>query len=174
MKLNLKTLSSTLMLASLVFSAGALAADTNPKDNNAIAWLIVVNQNEIDMGNEAKNRKINDDVIEFANFMVEEHTANLNKTQELGTSNNIEPIKDSKTERMEKDGTKKLGDMKKLDDAKFQKEYVKTMVKGHKDVLSSLDKYAKGISENLKEHFAETRTHIENHLEKAKELEKKQ
>jgi predicted outer membrane protein len=64
--------------------------------------------------------------------------------------------------------------MEKMADKTFEKEYVNLMVKGHADALKTLDqKYARTLhNEKVKAHFVETRKHIEQHLEKAKELKK--
>lgn len=178
MKLTLKSISSTLLLSTVLFagqSFGGYVESTNQMDSNAIAWLIVLNQSEIEMANEAKKRNVNNDVMTFANLMLTEHTDNLNKTVAIGKNQKIEPVKDSHTIEVEAATQKKVEEMKQLDDAKFQKEYVKEMVSGHKDALKELNKqYAPNVSNvALKLHFADTQRHIENHLEKAKALDKK-
>lgn len=170
------TLTSLLLAVSLNTIA---ATDENkndkPKakqDSAAIGWLMVVNQSEIDAAKEAKNRKLSSDVLDFADLMIDEHSKNLDKTIEVSKEIEIEPMKDKQAMDLEKKSEKDLAKLKKLDDKQFQAEYVKAMVKGHGEVLKAIDSsyMPKVKNEDLKKHFEETRKHVADHLEKAKEL----
>jgi putative membrane protein len=164
-----------LMLASSTNVALAHNPSKNMQhDQNAIGWLIVVDEGEIDAAKEAKTKKLSNNVAEFADLMIDQHSDNLKKTQEISEEEKIQPSKDSATMTMEKKLKAKLKSMEKMTDKEFEKAYVKLMVKGHADALKVLDnKYFKNISnEKLKDHFVDTKKHIVEHLEKAKKLDK--
>lgn len=162
------------MTAALCASAMVAQAGDNDhkKDSEALGWLIVVDQNEIDMAKAAKSRKLDPAVIEFADLMIEEHSKNLDQTNEMSKKLNIHAAKNKDAHKLEKKGHDKLKTLSKEDDKKFQKEYVEGMVKGHKDALEELQKKVDEVSKDLKDHFVETKDHVANHLEKAKDLQK--
>ncbi|HET9843177.1 MAG TPA: DUF4142 domain-containing protein, partial [Gammaproteobacteria bacterium] len=115
---------------------------------------------------------LDENVLEYANFMIDEHTKNQQQTEEVAKEAQITAIKDKDAKKLEKKGKEGLEKMQGLDDKKFQKEYIKTMIHDHKDALKAIDKnYLPEIkNQELKAHFSETRKHVEDHLNKAKEL----
>jgi putative membrane protein len=167
---------STLIITS-AFIAGSMAVHAGDvdrkKDSEALGWLIVVDQGEIDMGKAAKARKLDPQVIEFAELMIEDHSKNLSKTKAVAKKLHIEPSKNDDAKKLEENGKEKLKDLSKEDDNKFQKEYVDEMVKGHKDALDGVEDKEKDVSKDLKEHFTQSKAHVAKHLDKAKELQKK-
>lgn len=167
---------STMLIASALF-VGSMIAQADEKDRKndgeALGWLMVVNQQEIDMGKAAKARKLDPAVIEFADFMVVEHTKNQSQTQALAKKLHITTSKNDDTKKLEEKGQEKLKDLSKEDDKKFEKEYVDNLVNGHKDALDGLQDKADKVSKDLKTHFTQTKDHVAHHLEKAKELQKK-
>jgi len=147
----------------------------NAKDKAVIGWLEVVNKSEIDVANLAKTKELTSDVTEFADFMINQHSDNLKKTQEISKNEKIKANKDGATVALEKKMKKELKKLEKMAGKSFEKEYVNLMVKGHEGVLKDLDdKYVRQVqNEKVKDHLEDTRKHVEDHLEKAKELKEK-
>jgi putative membrane protein len=165
-------------MAVVMGSNCAIAADSEKEkhmDSKALGWLIVVDNAEISAAKEAKNRKLEPEVIEYADLMIDEHTKNLDKTNDVAKTINVETFKDKDAVKLEHDANKHLDKMKGMDDKKFQKEYVKSMVKDHTEALHTLDKklIPKVENETVKNHLTDTRDHVAKHLEKAKDLKKK-
>ncbi len=171
MKFSTILISAALITSSMI----TFAADEKErkKDGEALGWLIVVDENQIDLAKTAKTKKLDPAVIEYADLMIDESTKNLEQTNALSQKLSIPSAKNKDATKLEEKGQEKLKDMSKEDDKKFQKEYIKTMVKGHKDVLDELNDKIEDVSADLKDHFKETKTKVESHLEKAKDLEKK-
>lgn len=166
-------LTATLLTCSL--ASFSVFAEGQQHDGEALGWLIAVDKSEIAAGNEAKHRKMDDKVVEYAELMVDEHSKNLDQTMDLIKKTEINPVKTKATMEMEKKGKSKQNRMNTMNDKKFQAEYVTVMIKDHGDALDTLDKYLSNVqNSDVKEHLTETRKHIAEHLEKAKELKKAQ
>lgn len=173
MKLNTLILTTAMIFAINVHASDDTKQNANAKkDSAAMAWLIVVNKSEIEAAKTAKVKKMDTNVMEYADLMIEAHSKNLDETLNISKKIEIEPFEDSKTIALEKNSKKELSKMEKLDDKKFQQAYVDAMVKDHTDALKTLDEeYLPKVSnEELKEHLTQTRTHISEHLDKAKKL----
>jgi len=70
-------------------------------------------------------------------------------------------------------GASQLADIVLLNGEQFERAYLAAMVKGHTDVLGTIDnELLKAVkNEPLKKHLTETRGHVAAHLEKAKQLQ---
>ena len=175
------------VMMSLVFSS-AIAANNNDENNNKsdkhqtqandkdaeiLGWLVVVNNAEIDAAKEANKRELSSDVKDYADLMVKDHSKNLDQTMDLSKEMGHDPVKNASAKNLEKKATNKLNSMKRLNDKKFESEYVVTMVNDHTNALKDLDKHLKKVkNSDLKSHLSDTREHVSNHLEKAKDLKK--
>ena len=143
------------------------------KDAEILGWLVVVNNAEIDAAKEANKRELSSDVKDYADLMIKDHSKNLDQTMDLSKEMDNDPIKNASVKNIEKKAKNKLNSMKRLNDKKFEKEYVVTMVNDHTNALKDLDKHLKHVNNSdLKDHLSDTREHISNHLEKAEDLKK--
>lgn len=144
------------------------------EDGAILAWLIVLNKNEIALANAAIKRNLNPMVIKFAHLMIKQHTQNLNETWKVSHQMDIAPIQTSASTSLQENGQKKLSKLKTLDNKAFEKAYINAMVKGHAEASEAIQADIKQVhSPKLKRQLEATEKHVESHLDKAKTIQAK-
>jgi putative membrane protein len=143
------------------------------KDGEVIGWLIVVDDNEINAAKEAAKKQNTDPMVkEYVNMLEKDHTNNLKDTVALSKKTGIEAVTDKESSKLEHDGEELLTKLKPLDNPKFQEEFIAAMVKGHQGALDKLNQEINTVQNpELKKHLEATRTVVEHHLQKAKEIQ---
>ncbi|HSW69687.1 MAG TPA: DUF4142 domain-containing protein [Gammaproteobacteria bacterium] len=177
-------LSKSLLLSTLVMGALAAyplyakettesSARMTPTEIATLATVATLDKNEILAGVVASNKKVNSDVKNFAQMMIDQHGSNL--TQILEMVNNAYTLTSDEADKLSAEGKKGLMKLGALKDSEFAKAYVDAMVKGHEAALNLIDqqlmKTAK--SEELKKFMTSTRAAVATHLEHAKNLQAK-
>lgn len=149
-------------------------SQANSKNGEVIAWLIVLNKNEIDASKEAANRKTDPAVKEYAKAINKDHSANLKETLKLSQATGDKPIQSTDSMMLKDQGQKNLKNLKPLDNKNFQVVFIDEMIKGHQDALQKLNQQINEVNNpELKKHLEATRNTVENHLQKAKEVQEK-
>ena len=144
------------------------SATSGGNDGELLGVLAAINQHEIDAANQAKQHKLPADVAKFADMMLADHRANLDKTQALGA--NLQAPKAAAQADKGKQDLQKLGGTA---DAQYAKAYVDAMVKGHTEALAALDDQLIPAAQAgpVKTHLQDTRAKVAEHLEHAKALQ---
>jgi len=109
-------------------------------------------------------------VKEFAAMMAEAHKASTAALKKAAgaASPAITP-----SAALTSDQQEDLADLKKVTGDKFDKEYIDGQIDAHEDALDLMKKYAKdGEAASLKMAAAETSPVVEQHLKRAREIEK--
>lgn len=142
-------------------------------DAEALAWVMAVDNNEINAAQEAQKKKISQPVMDYAKMLEKEHSDNLQKTRDLSQSMNETPAETQAVEDLKAKGNDMLSSLSPKDGMDFEKNYIDAMVKGHTEALSMLDNQLipNAKSQDLKNHLTETRQHVAMHLDRAKELQ---
>jgi putative membrane protein len=149
----------------------AVFAKEKNHDGEIIAYMEAINNSEINAGKLAKDKKVDDDVMKFADMMIDQHGENLNQVTDLSTKLNIAPDETIAVKNFKKNDDKDLEKLSKLDDAKFQKAYIHAMIKGHMQADKMLTHFIKEVqNSDLKDYLVNTKTAVEQHLADAKEL----
>lgn len=123
---------------------------------------------EIEAGKLALNKAEDPRVKDFAQKMVDDHTKLLDDLKKVAEAKNVElpTAPDAKHQRL----------MKKLQSAsgtKFDREYMKAMVKDHRDTLKLVQRTAKGAKDaDLKSAAQQASPEIQDHLKMAQSLSK--
>jgi predicted outer membrane protein len=151
-------------------TAAATTGTTTPTadDSLALGLLGAVNEHEIAAAKQAKEKKVSEPVMEFAQMMETQHSENQEKTESLGT-----PASTPEVQAMVDKGQKELDELGKKSGKEYETAYVEAMVKGHTEALSLIDTRLMTLasSEPVKTHLTETRDAVAKHLEEAKELQ---
>ena len=144
-------------------------------DAEALAWVMQVDNNEINAAQEAQKKKISQPVMDYAKMLEKEHSDNLQKTKDMSQSMNEMPAETQAVEDLKAKGNDMLSSLSSMDGMDFEKNYIDAMVKGHTEALSMLDNQLipNAKSADLKNHLTETRQHVAMHLDRAKELQGK-
>lgn len=151
----------------------ANAAGEKMGDAEILATIVAVDLNEVLAAAEAQKKKISAPVMDYAKMLHTEHGMNMDKTLKLGQQMDVTPVITPKVEKLQVKGASQLADIVLLNGEQFERAYLAAMVKGHTDVLGTIDnELLKAVkNEPLKKHLTETRGHVAAHLEKAKQLQ---
>jgi putative membrane protein len=157
----------------VIFAAFANVSFAKAKDHDGeiIAYMQAINNSEINVSKVAKDKKVDADVMKYADMMITQHNENLQQVTDLSNKINVAADETSAVEKFKENSEKDLEKLSKLDDAKFQKAYVKAMIKGHTDAKNKIMRFEKEVQNaDLKEYLVNTKTAVEHHLAEAKQL----
>lgn len=144
----------------------------NSQDGDVLAWLIVLNQNEITAANAIQKRNVSPEVKKYANMLDKEHSKNLKDTLNLSRKTGEKPTPNDESQSLKLKGKQELTSMKPLKDKEVEIIFIDTMVQGHSDALNKLDKDIPNVKNSqIKQHLEVTRDHIAQHLEAAKNIQ---
>ncbi len=145
------------------------AARASSGDDIALGLLGAVDKNEIAAAKQAQEKRVTGAVLEYAKMMEKEHTDNLEKTKALGTLAATPDVK-----QLETNGEQELTTLGQKSGKEYAAAYIDAMIAGHKEALSLIDTQmtAAASTEPVKQHLADTKTHVEQHLAKAEEIKK--
>lgn len=155
------------VFAFTAFTGTAIAAEINDSEIAAIAQA--TNTAEINAGRLAMEKAQNSEVKEFAQEMVESHTAMNEDLAEL----KMQITMDDKSQQIKQDAIKTLDKLKGMQGAEFDRAYIQDQVKMHQKVLKMLnDKLIpKARNENLKAALHKAGPEVSSHLERAREIQ---
>lgn len=151
-------------------------ADSNQTnlDSDIISWVIVLNKNEINSAKLALSKKLTPPVKNYAKLMLTDHSKNLAKTKSLSKSLKLnDQASNNAIEELKSNGNEEIAELKPLNDHDFNNAYINAMIKDHQAGLSTLKKYINEVKQNsrLYSHLKNTAHHVEQHLEKAKQIQ---
>jgi putative membrane protein len=131
---------SFLLLLALpfLFTASAARADEPLTDPQIATVALTANQIDIDRGKLAMKKTKNPEVKQFAEQMVNDHTANKNEVLALAKKLGVKPTESAVTKSLKKDAAASMKQLKKLSGAAFDKEYIDTEVKYHEAVINAI------------------------------------
>ena len=147
-----------------------------------IEKMTVVNLAETHLGRMAQQQGEDDDVKDFGGQMVKDHKAANETLQQIAAKLKVKTP--TELDAKHRDLADKLS---KLRGAQFDREYITAMVQGHEEVRSMLlaqigsqraspsqntRSNASETEKDLREWTRETLTHVEQHLEEAREIQK--
>ena len=122
---------------------------------------------EVEIAKLAKDRALNPRVKNFAEMMINDHSAANNKLQTIA--------RDKSTTLPSTLGKHQdhLEDLSKKNGAEFDKAYMKMMVDGHEDVVKEFEKCSQnGTDPDVKTFAAQTLPTVRMHLDSAKAINK--
>lgn len=145
-------------------------------DAQIVAVAVAANEGEVQMAELAKKQAQNAEVKQFAVMMQSHHKTGLDKTKSLESKAKISA--DDNNDVSNKLKTEVSSTMQTLKDKKgadFDKAYMDSQVKAHKDVLDAIDNKMLPGAQNgeLKAHLNEMRRQVADHLAKAESIQKK-
>lgn len=161
---------------SLCFALSTGFAGTEPsnsKDPEIVAFMVVLNKNEIAAADLTKQKKVDKAVKSYAKLMLKEHTQNLLDTEKLSKKQKIKAVDTEMVVSLQEKGKEELNALSPLADKAYETAYINAMVKGHTDAAASINNFLKEVSNpKLKAHLETTLTHVQHHLAKAEEIQK--
>jgi putative membrane protein len=158
-------------LALVAVNAGAAAA--GPTDAQIAQIVVTANQVDIDTGKLAQSRAQSQEVRDFGQRMVTDHSGVNKSAVELVTRLHVTPEPNDTSKSLQKGGDDSLAALKKLSGAAFDKAYVDHEVTYHQAVLDAVDQTLIPNAQNaeLKALLVKVRPAFVAHLEHAKHLQ---
>jgi putative membrane protein len=146
-------------------TAGRTAGATGT-DQDFARFVANTNTAEVELGKLAQQRASNNQVKQFAEQMVNDHTkANAELRQAAGST--LVPSGrelDAKHQQLREK-------LMKLSGAEFDREYMTAMVDGHQDAISRFEQQAKAESGQLKNFAEKTLPTLRQHLQQAQRIQ---
>lgn len=178
MKRNiLLVLSTSLFCGSLALAAHTDTAKTatnpiSPQDSQTIAWIMVVDKNEMAAGKAAMQKSKNDAVKKYARELINDHTKNLSQTKAVSNNIHEKPIESDDSKNLQQKGKDLMTKLKGLKDKEFDKEYIDAMVNGHTEALEIIQgKMGQVTNPKLQSHVKATQDMIQKHLTDGKTVQ---
>lgn len=161
------------------------AADTAPATTaaspgmvapgEALTLVAAVDEHEIAAAQQAKRKEVKGAVLEYANLLEREHSANLQAGKALSTGTNAIPAATSSMEAdtMREKGRTELSALDQKSGADYEKAWLDAMVKGHTEALTLLEErlIPAAQDERLRSFLNNSRDHVAMHLARGKELQ---
>ncbi len=179
MKENIFLMFFAIILSFFAFLAvaathGHVDPTMNQKAGKILETMIVINQNEINLGREAAQKSANPQVKNFAETMIRDHSKNLQAIEAFSKKTHITPISSEKIEVLKKLGNAEMKDLASKRGNNFDNAYITAMVKGHSKVLKIIDEKLLPNASNpeLIKYLSATKNAVTQHLKMAKEVQK--
>ena len=114
-------------------------------------------------------------VKQFAQMMIDHHGTEQKKEQQLCTSLSLQPETTQTSTQLQTDSQNAISSLSSQTGADFDKAYMDLQVKEHKEVLESIDNKLLPNAKNaqLKQALTDFRPKVQEHLQKAQEIQQK-
>lgn len=148
-------------------AAGAMSTDV------ILGMVAAVDKHEIAAAEQAKEKGVEGEVMEFANMLQEDHQANLDKTQALAESEGVQIATTGPVADMQQHGEQELQRLSSMDGEAYADAWVDAMVQGHTMALDTIDNQLlpAATDPEVQAHLNATRAAVAGHLDRAKELQ---
>jgi putative membrane protein len=137
-----------------------------------LAYLVAINEAEIAAAQDALTKNVDARVTKFAEHMNKDHSKNLEDTQKLAQSMDVQPQDTEMVMRFREKAAGIRTDLSRLDAGAFANAYMDYMVRDHQKALEMIDqnfmKNAKDVQ--LLDHLKVTRSTVADHYSQAKSI----
>jgi putative membrane protein len=160
------------LVVTLCLTAASMRAQT-VTDAQIASIVVTANQVDIDAGKLAASKASKEDVKQFAQHMVTDHTRVNQQATALVTKLQVTPQDNPTSQSLKTGGEKNVTHLKTLSGAAFDKAYIDQEVTYHALVLNAVDKTLIPSAQNaeLKALLVKVRPAFVAHLEHAKQVQ---
>lgn len=160
-----------LVLVCSLFASASFAMPKKSHDGEIIAYMEAINNGEINAAKVAMGKKIDANVMKFAEMMIDQHSKNLQEVTKLSNATKIAEDETLAVKKFKENGDKELTLLSSLDGNKFQKAYVNAMIKGHTNASKMIAHFINDAQDkDLKKYLIHTEATVKIHLADAKKL----
>ena len=144
------------------------ATPTKADDRKFVKEAALGGMTEIELGKLAEQKASRDDVKQFGQKMVDDHTKANDQLKQIASKENI-PVPDA----LDSKHQSRIDKLSKLSGAEFDKAYIKDQLKDHQmDVKEFSAEAQGGMDPNIKTFASNTLPTLQEHLEMAKNMNK--
>lgn len=135
--------------------------------------VTTVNNGEIALAQHVLSKSQNQEVREFAQHMISDHSMNNQMVRELGAKKDMVPEASNKSVNLEEKSKTSKENLMSLSGRALDKAYIDDQVKTHQRILDDLEGnlIPSAKDEELKAHLEMTAEDVEEHLNEAKALQ---
>lgn len=177
---------ASFVLAAALFAAPAFAQEAKevkqapekakaaaPTDPQIAAIAATAHQIDIDRGKLALKKTKNNEVKQFAQQMVDDHTAGLNEAVALCKRLNVTPEPNPTSKSLQAGAKKATARLNKESGAKFDRDYINTEVDYHKAVIDAVKNalIPNAKNDDLKKLLTDAVPTLEGHLRHAENVQ---
>lgn len=138
-----------------------------------LAYLNAMNEAEIAAAQDALAKNVDARVMKFAEHMNKDHTKNLEETQKIAQSMDVQPVDTELITRFREKASGIRSDLSRLEGGAFANAYMDYMVRDHAKALEMIDqnfmKHTKDVQ--LLDHLKVTRANVTEHYSEAKNIQ---
>lgn len=145
------------------------------EEGQILGVIIAANAGEIDAAQLAKQRATKKEVKELAALMFTQHNEAQSKAKAVTAKTKIASADSDTSNKLKEEGVAIVKSLRETPSGdEFDRLYVDAMVKGHRDLLSTIDHRLIGGAKNgeLKAFVTDMRQHVSMHLTKSEEVQK--
>jgi putative membrane protein len=148
-------------------TTNAQSAALNPDDRAFVEKAAAGGKAEVELGQLAQEKAQNEQVKQFAQRMVTDHSQANGELVSMGDKMQL-----TLPTELDKDSQDLKNKLSKLNGAKFDKEYMKAMVDDHQKDMQEFEKAAgSAVNSDVKTFASKTSAVIRQHLDMAKSIE---
>jgi putative membrane protein len=165
-KTDTSTASNTSMDTTSNKMAGTMSVDKPTSE--FMVKVADVGMTEVQLGQLAQNKGMNQRVKDFGAMMVKDHTAAGDELKNLALQKNV-----TLPSTVGNDHQKKIDDLNKKNGKDFDKDYMDAMVSGHESTVKDFEKASKDTKDaDVKSWIDKTLPTLRMHLDSAKAIKK--
>lgn len=144
-------------------------------DGEILAVVEDANTGEIDMATLAKKNASATEVKNYAAMMLMQHGDAQTKARNLQSKAKIKADENDVSAHVKSEASTAISNLRDKSGAEFDRLYIDTQVRAHKDVLDTIDTKLLPQANNgqLKSYLQDVRKHVAMHLDEAEKIQKK-
>jgi len=153
----------------------AAKTDKPLNDNEIVAVALAANAGEVQVAEVAKRKASSQEVKQFAAMMYTHHNQGVTKTKSLQSKAKLEGADSDLSQKLKSDVSTTLSSLRDKEGKDFDRAYMDSQVKAHKDVLSAMDDRLVPNAQHteLKTLLGDMRRQVADHLAKAEDIKQK-
>ncbi|MBA2656389.1 MAG: DUF4142 domain-containing protein [Tatlockia sp.] len=181
MKVKAKVLSGLILGTAIAVSGCGFNSNTayNPPinystqqmqmDAKILGAVMVIDKNEISAASLAQKKSMNPAVRDYAAYLYNQHSQNLQAVQALSQRINVAPVQGEVAKRLQAHGRHMMATLNRVNHAAFDRVFIAQMIKGHTAALNLLNQKLIPMALNplVKAQLEMTRNHVSMHLQRA-------
>ena len=152
--------------------AGQSTSVSALNDPQIAAIVETANNGEIELAKLARVTTANDRVKNFASMMVDHHSENNAKVEQLMSKLDEKPVKNNVSEGLANDAQKTIDSQRRLTGTDYDRAYMDSQISMHKEVLRDLNQKLIPNASNgeLRRMLEDTRETVQTHLATAESI----
>lgn len=141
-------------------------------DANVLAVMNTIDRSEMESAQLAKQKAQSSAVRDYANHLIADHSATMDKNRQLSNRTNLRPDPPALASTMNSTHQETMEQLRKLSGSDFDRAYMEYQVKMHEEAVSLVEKTsASADNPQLKQQLSQVVHDLRDHLTKAKSIQ---